>query len=79
MAEPYINRRKSDKKENVMDDITHGQWSKNHYNNNNNKNDDDDNSDHMYDYNMVENDDILDPYTMPRSFRKIAKKLSKRL
>ena len=82
MAEPYINRRKSDKKENVMDDITHGQWSKNHYNNddddnNNNKNDDD--SDHMYDYNVVENDDILDPYTMPRSFRKIAKKLSRRL
>ena len=68
MAEPYINRRKSDKKENVMDDITHGQWSKNYYNN---KNDDD--SDHMYDYNMV------DPYTMPRSFRKIAKKLSRRL
>jgi hypothetical protein len=74
MTEPYINSRKSDKKENVMDDITHGQWSKNHYNN---KNDDD--SDHMYDYNMVENDDILDPYTMPRSFRKIAKKLSRRL
>ena len=72
MVEPYINRRKSDKKENVMDDITHGQWSKNHYNN-------DDNSDHMYDYNIVENGDILDPYTMPRSFRKIAKKLSRRL
>jgi hypothetical protein len=32
MIEPYINQRKHDKKQNVMDDITHGQWSKNHYN-----------------------------------------------
>jgi hypothetical protein len=31
MVEHYINQRKPSKKENVMDDITHGQWSKNHY------------------------------------------------
>ena len=56
-------------KQNVMDDITHGQWSKNHYN---------DNYDNDHD-STQNNEDILDPYTMQRSFRKIAKKLSKRL
>jgi hypothetical protein len=48
-----------------MDDITHGQWSKNHYNDD-------------YDDPRL-NDDILDPYTTQKSFRKIAKKLSKGL
>ena len=57
MIEPYINQRKPDKKQNVMDDITHGQWSKNHYNND-------------YD-NPRLNDDILDPYNTQKSFRKI--------
>ena len=57
-------------KQNVMDDITNGQWSKNHYN-------DDD-----YDYNdrdHMHEGDILDPYSMQKSFRKIANKLSRRL
>ena len=53
-----------------MDDITNGQWSKNHYN-------DDD-----YDYNdrdYMHEGDILDPYAMQKSFRKTADKLSRRL
>jgi hypothetical protein len=57
-------------KQNVMDDITHGQWSKNHYNNDD------------YDYNDCDHmheRDILDPYAMQKSFRKIANKLSRRL
>ncbi len=65
MIEPYINKMKPDRKQNVMDDITHGQWSKNHYN--------DDYGDPMLD------DDIVNPYTTQKSFRKIAKKLSKGL
>ena len=73
MVEPHINRKRIEKshlfeKQNVMDDITHGQWSKNHYN---------DNYDNDHDY-IQDNEDILDPY-MQRSFRKIANKLSKRL
>jgi hypothetical protein len=56
------------KKQNVMDDITHGQWSKNHYNN-----DADNDHDRIYD------GDILDPYTMQKSFRKAANKLTRRL
>jgi len=39
MVEPHINRKKRieeshnlSEKQNVMDDITHGQWSKNYYN-----------------------------------------------
>jgi hypothetical protein len=72
MVESHINRKRIEKshnlseKQNVMDDITHGQWSKNHYNDN-------------YDNYIQNNEDILDPYTMQRSFRKIANKLSKRL
>ena len=71
MVEHYINQRKPSKKENAMDDITHGQWSKNHY-------DDDD----YYDDSILndnDDDNILDPYTTQKSFRKIAKKLSKSL
>jgi hypothetical protein len=41
-----------------MDDITHGQWSKNHHNDN--------------DENHIHNDDMLDSYTMQKSFRKMA-------
>ena len=76
MVEPHINRKRIEEshnlseKQNVMDDITHGQWSKNHYN------EDYDNNDHDY---IQNNEDMLDPYTMQRSFRKIANKLSKRL
>jgi hypothetical protein len=51
----------------VMDDITHGQWSKNHY---------DDNSNFL---NHSQSEDILDPYSMQQNFRKIANKLSRRL
>ncbi|HET7283721.1 MAG TPA: hypothetical protein VFI70_03480 [Nitrososphaeraceae archaeon] len=57
-------------KQNVMDDITNGQWSKNHYN-------DDDYDYHDRDY--MHEGDILDPYTMQKSFRKTANKLSRRL
>jgi hypothetical protein len=77
MVEPHINRKKRieeshnlSEKQNVMDDITHGQWSKNYYN------EDYDNNDHDY---IQNNEDMLDPYTMQRSFRKIVNKLSKRL
>jgi hypothetical protein len=66
MVESYINHGRPDKKQNVMDDITYGQWSKNHY------------SDDDYDDPRL-NDDILDPYTTQKSFRKITKKLSKEL
>ena len=38
-----------------MDDITHGQWSKNYHND---------------DENYIHNDDMLDPYTIQKSFRK---------
>jgi hypothetical protein len=76
MVEPHINRKRIEEshnlfeKQNVMDDITHGQWSKNHYN---------EDYDNDHDYNIQNKEDILDPYTMQRSFRKIANKLSKRL
>jgi hypothetical protein len=50
----------------VMDDITHGQWSKSHYGDND-------------DFNYSKNNDILDPYGMQQNFRKIANKLSRRL
>jgi hypothetical protein len=55
MVQHYINQRKPSKKENVMDDITHGQWSKNHY------------DDDYYDDSILNDDDddydnILDPY-----------------
>jgi hypothetical protein len=53
----------------VMDDITHGQWSKNHY--------DDDNNNNFLNHSKSE--DILDPYSMQQNFRKIANKLSRRL
>ncbi len=53
----------------VMDDITHGQWSKNHYDDNNNNNF----------LNHSQSEDILDPYSMQQNFRKIANKLSRRL
>jgi hypothetical protein len=86
MVGHFISQRKpSDKKQNVMDDITHGQWSKNHYNDNK---DNDEESEQYYHYHnddpSIPNDDydvddILDPYTMQKSFRKIAKKLSRRL
>jgi hypothetical protein len=82
MVRSSINQRKpSDRKQNVMDDITHGQWSKNHYNSNNNNNNDDDGSMEYYhtDPSIPNGDDILDPYTMQKSFRKMAKKLSRRL
>jgi hypothetical protein len=82
MVRPFINQKKpSDRKQNVMDDITHGQWSKNHYNSNNNNNNDDEGSMEYYhtDSSIPNDDDILDPYTMQKSFRKMAKKLSRRL
>jgi hypothetical protein len=51
-----------------MDDITHGQGSKYHY------------DDDYYDDSILNDDDnILDPYSTQKSLRKIAKKLSKRL
>jgi hypothetical protein len=62
-----------------MDDITHGQWNKNHYNSNNNNNDDDGSMEYYHTDPSIPNDDILDPYTMQKSFRKMAKKLSRRL
>ncbi|MFL6368072.1 MAG: hypothetical protein ACJ72T_05935 [Nitrososphaeraceae archaeon] len=35
MVRPFINQGKpSDRKQNLMDNITYGQWSKNHYKNN---------------------------------------------
>ena len=67
MVEHYFNQRKPSKKENVMDDITQGQWSKKHY-------DDDYRED-----SILKDDDVLDPYTTQKSFRKIAKKLSRRI
>jgi hypothetical protein len=66
MIEPFSSQT-VEKKESVMDDITHGQWSKNHYNNDDN------------DRNSILNDEILEPYTTQKSFRKIANKLSRRL
>jgi hypothetical protein len=58
-------------KQKVMDDITNGQWSKNHYNDND------------YDYNdrgdYMHEENILDPYAMQKSFRKVANKLSRGL
>ena len=51
----------------LMDDITHGQWSKNHY---------DDNSDYL---NHSQNDGIFDPFTMQKSTKKMANKLSRRI
>jgi hypothetical protein len=50
-----------------MDDITHGQGSKYHY------------DDDYYDDSILNDDDIPDPYSTQKSLRKIAKKLSKRL
>ena len=70
MIESFSNHKRVEKKDSVMDDITHGQWSKNHYNN-------DDNS--YEDLNNILNDEILDPYATQKSFRKIANKLSRRL
>ena len=69
MIESFSNHKRVEKKDTVMDDITHGQWSKNHYNN----------DDNYYDLNSILNDEILDPYTTQKSFRKIANKLSRRL
>jgi hypothetical protein len=70
MVGPYSNHKKTpEKKKSIMDDITYGQWSKKHYNN------DDDYDGH----NNILNDETLDPYTMQKSFRKIAKKLSRSL
>jgi hypothetical protein len=58
-------------RQNVMDDITNGQWTKNHYN---------DNDDYGYnDRDYMHEDDILDPYAMQKSFRKIANNLARRL
>ena len=56
MVESHINRKRIEEshnlseKQNVMDDITHGQWSKNHYNNDDNDYDD---------RNSILNDEIL--------------------
>jgi hypothetical protein len=81
MVRPFINQgTPSDRKQNLMDDITHGQWSKNHYKNN--KNDDEEGEKYYHYHNgpsVPNDDDILDPYTMQKSFRKIAKRLSRRL
>jgi len=56
-------------RDNVMDDITHGQWSKKYRD----SNEDDNNTDHS------QAKDILDPYNIQLSFRKMADKLSRRL
>jgi hypothetical protein len=69
MIESFSNHKRVEKKDSVIDDITHGQWSKNHYNN----------DDNYYDLNSILNDEILDPYTTQKSFRKIDNKLSRRL
>jgi hypothetical protein len=45
------------------------QWSKKHYNN----------DDDYIGHNNILNDETLDPYTSQKAFRKIAKKLSRRL
>jgi|Tabmets5t2r1_1033131.scaffolds.fasta_scaffold187506_1 hypothetical protein len=58
---------KDEQRHHVMDDITHGQWSKNHYNEDNNP------------YNHSQSEDTLDPYNMQQNFRKMANKLSRRL
>ena len=71
MIEPFSSHKRVEKKESGMDDITHGQCSKNHYNN--------DDNDYYDDRNSILNDEILDPYTTQKSFRKIANKLSRRL
>jgi hypothetical protein len=49
----------------IMDDITHGQWSKNYY----------DKDKSLVNHNQGE--DKLDPYDMQQNSRKIAKKLSR--
>jgi hypothetical protein len=69
MIESFSNHKRVEKKDSVIDDITHGQWSKNHYNN----------DDNYYNPNSILNDEILDPYTTQKSFRKIDNKLSRRL
>lgn len=69
MIESFSNHKRVEKKDSVIDDITHGQWSKNHYNN----------DDNYYNLNSILNDEILDPYTTQKSFRKIDNKLSRRL
>jgi hypothetical protein len=79
MVRPFINQGKpSDRKQNLMDNITYGQWSKNHYKNND---DDDGGREEYYHHHndpFIPNDDhILDPYTMQKSSRKIAKRLSR--
>jgi hypothetical protein len=54
MVGPFVNQRKPpDEKQNVMDDITHGQWSKNHYNDNNNDNQEDEYYHNDYSYQMT--------------------------
>ena len=58
MIESLSNHKRVEKKDSVIDDITHGQWSKNHYNN----------DDNYYDLNSILNDEILDPYTTQKSF-----------
>jgi hypothetical protein len=63
---PSIQPTKDQQRHHIMDDITHGQWSKNHYDDDNNKN-------------SQSNDDISDPYRMQQTFRKIARKLSRNL
>lgn len=69
MVESFSNHKRVEKKDSVIDDITHGQWSKNHYNN----------DDNYYNLNSILNVEILDPYTAQKSFRKIDNKLSRRL
>jgi hypothetical protein len=69
MIESFSNHKRVEKKDSVIDDITHGQWSKNHYNN----------DDNYYNLNSILNVEILDPYTAQKSFRKIDNKLSRRL
>jgi hypothetical protein len=74
MVRPFINQGKpSDRKQNLMDNITHGQWSKNHYKNN----DDDGVGEEYYHHHndpfIPNNDYILDPYTMQKFLGKLLK------
>ena len=66
MIEPFSSHKSAEKKESVMDDITYGQWSKNHYNNDDNDYDD---------QNSILNDEILDPYTTKSILRIIKRSI----
>ena len=53
-----------------MDDITHGQWSKNYHNDND--------ENHIHNI-QTSNDDLLDPYTMQSLLEKLKQAIKKTL